>query len=101
MRRDAIKKFLVGTKPYEKGLFRVVSMYNEMQKHGTLTRGSIELQYNSHLKAMAALRRADMAKRQSALTKEAMRSANSGGFADPPAASADLSPKAQKQPSVV
>jgi hypothetical protein len=72
MRRDAVKKFLVGTKPLEKGMFRVISMYGEMSRHGTLTRGPIELQYNSHLKAMASVRRTDMAKKQAASTRDAM-----------------------------
>jgi Ran GTPase-activating protein (RanGAP) involved in mRNA processing and transport len=73
MRRDALRKFLIGTKPLEAGLFRVISMYGEMQRHGTLTRGPIELQYNSHLKALASLRRAELSKKQAHATREAMK----------------------------
>jgi hypothetical protein len=54
-------------------------MHAEMTKHGTLTRGPIELQYNSHLKALAAVRRADMARKQSQLTRETMRAAQGQG----------------------
>ena len=48
-------------------------MYNEMAKHGTLTRGSIELQYSSHLKAMASIRRQELARKQGIATREALR----------------------------
>lgn len=52
LRRDALKKFLVGTKPVDRALFRVVGMYREMEKNNTLSRGPIELQYTTHLKIM-------------------------------------------------
>lgn len=52
LRRDAMRKFLVGTKPIDKSLFRVVGMHREMERNGTLSRGPIELQYKTHLKIM-------------------------------------------------
>ena len=52
MRRDALKKFLVGTTPYDKSMFRIVGMFREMEKHNTLSRGPIELQYTNHFKIM-------------------------------------------------
>lgn len=73
-RRDALRKFLIGTRPLVPGLFRIVGMYNEMHRHGTLTRGPIELQYNSHLKAMASIRKQELNRKVTMLTKEALRS---------------------------
>lgn len=68
MRREGLRKFLIGTKPYEKGLFRCIKMWNEMNQHGTFTRGPIELQYTSHLKAMATIRRQGASRKSSAAT---------------------------------
>ena len=56
LRRDAIKKFLVGTKPIDKAMYRIVGMHREMEKHGTLSRGPIELQYTNHFKIMKNIR---------------------------------------------
>lgn len=76
MRREGLRKFLIGTKPYEKGLFRCIKMWNEMHHHGTFTRGPIELQYTSHLKAMAAIRRAGATKKSSAATVQQLQQGN-------------------------
>lgn len=45
-----VKKFLVGTRPVGNDMYRLISMYKEMEAAGTLERGPIELQYSNHLR---------------------------------------------------
>eukprot|EP00606_Chrysophyceae_sp_TOSAG23-5_P001321 GSChrysophyteH2.ASY1.ANO1.137.1 assembled CDS len=73
MRRDALKKFLVGTQPMDKSLFRIVGMYREMEKHGTLSRGPIELQYANHFKIMKNARKQAANDRTASQTVTALR----------------------------
>jgi len=73
LRRDAIKKFLVGTSPIDKGMFRIIGMYREMEKHNTLTRGPIELQYTNHVKLTKGLKKAAANNRNSVTTANALR----------------------------
>ncbi len=74
LRRDAIREFLVGTKPIDKGMFRIISMYREMEKAGTLTRGPIDLQYANHLKVTKNSRKTAVANRTGGATAAALRS---------------------------
>lgn len=78
LRRDALKKFLVGTKPVDRALFRVVGMYREMEKNHTLSRGPIELQYMTHLKIMKKNLRKQSHMVTGQKTIDAMRTALSG-----------------------
>ena len=73
MRRDALKKFLVGTQPMDKSLFRIVGMYREMEKHGTLSRGPVELQYANHFKIMKNARKQAANDRTASQTVTALR----------------------------
>jgi len=73
LRRDAIKKFLVGTYPIDKSMFRIIGMYREMEKHGTLTRGPIELQYANHLKLTKNIKKAAANNRNSITMANALR----------------------------
>ncbi len=50
LRRDVIKRFLVGTNPMDKNMFKIITLYREMEAAGTLGRGPIDLQYLNHLK---------------------------------------------------
>ena len=54
-RRDALKKFLIGTSPMDKVVFRVISMYRELEHAGSFTRGPIEQQYLLYLKRKNAI----------------------------------------------
>ncbi len=49
-RREYIKKFLVGTQPLDEEIYQTISMYKELESHGALTRGPIDLQYATYLK---------------------------------------------------
>ena len=74
LRRDAIKKFLVGSHPIDKGMFRIIGMFREMEKHGTLSRGPIELQYANHIKLTKGVKKGAAVNRQSMTTANALRS---------------------------
>jgi hypothetical protein len=74
LRRDSMKRFLVGTNPLDRALFRVVGMYREMEKAQTLSRGPIELQYMTHLKIMKKNNRIKDAEKKGKHTVDKMRS---------------------------
>jgi len=74
LRRDAVKKFLVGTSPIDRGMYRIVRMHREMEQNGTFSRGPIELQYTTHLKNMKQIRRTNAAAAADATTTTALNS---------------------------
>jgi hypothetical protein len=57
LRRDALKKFLVGTYPMDRATYNVITWYKEMEEAGTLTVGPLDLQYANHLKVVKAQKR--------------------------------------------
>ena len=67
LRREALDRFLVGTKPVTKGVFDVVRMYGKLAQEGELSVGPIELQYEAYAKKKATM----------GLQREARRSSSS------------------------
>lgn len=57
VRREMMKKYLVGTYPISPLSYECISMYNEMLNAKTLTMGPIDMQYQSHLKVPKTKRR--------------------------------------------
>lgn len=52
VRRDMLKRTLLGTKPLDRSIFTIISMYREMEKAGALERGPVETQYASFEKGL-------------------------------------------------
>ena len=73
LRRDALKKFLVGNSPMNKDIFRIIAMHREMEQHSTLGRGPIDIQYAAHLKAMKAIRQVQARQATDRATTQALR----------------------------
>eukprot|EP00605_Chrysophyceae_sp_TOSAG23-4_P002782 GSChrysophyteH1.ASY1.ANO1.3066.1 assembled CDS len=73
LRRDAIKKFLVGTQPLDKSMYKIIGMYREMEKHNTLSRGPLELQYANHFKIMKNSRKQANNEKTASITVSALR----------------------------
>ena len=57
IRREMMKKYLIGTYPTSAQTYECVSMYNEMASAKTLTMGPIDMQYQAHLKVPKTKRR--------------------------------------------
>lgn len=55
-RIEVLQRFLVGTHPRDKAMYRIAVMHKEMVEAGTIGRGEIEQQYLNHLKLMKRLR---------------------------------------------
>ena len=62
LRRDALKKFLVGTHPIDRSTYSIIAWYKEMEEAGTLTVGPLDLQYANHLKVVKAQKRGPSSK---------------------------------------
>jgi hypothetical protein len=51
-RKELIKKFLVGTHPVDEDMYQVITMFKELETHGALTRGPLDLQYANYQKSL-------------------------------------------------
>ena len=49
-RRELMSSYLIGTQPLDKEVFRALHLYRELEKHGHLSIGPIDLQYREYLK---------------------------------------------------
>lgn len=50
-RRDLLRKFLVGTHPIDEEVYKVITMFKELETHEALTTGPIDMQYANYLKS--------------------------------------------------
>lgn len=49
-RRELLKKFLVGTTPFDHDVYNTIVIYQELEKNHALKVGPLDLQYKSYLK---------------------------------------------------
>jgi hypothetical protein len=49
-RKEKLSNFLIGTQPIDTRMFKVISMYKEIEAAGTLLLGPIDLQYREYMK---------------------------------------------------
>jgi hypothetical protein len=49
-RKDLLKHFLIGTQPIDHRMFKIISMYKEIESAGQLLMGPLDLQYREFLK---------------------------------------------------
>lgn len=51
-RRDLVKKFLVGSQPVDEDMFKIITLFKEMENANGLSRGPIDLQYATFQKTL-------------------------------------------------